>query len=519
MKRKEGILFILLALVVLGAGCTDKEQKEENQTSQTLYISGQWSPTSIDPHLSGYMPQRLGYAETLVGVDYEGKIIPNLAKSWEVSSDGKKWTFKLREGVLFHDGTPFTAEIMKKSLERSFIQSASTFGKIPVTSIETPDNLTLVINLNSTFPALPAYLSKGESVALAPGSYDASGNVTKPIGTGPFIFESWKPEEEIVVVKSPDYWGHVASVDKVIYRVIPEELTRKMLLDSKDIQVAMILSPDVADKYTEKADYTVLEQPIARLRMIAFNTEKEPFNDIKIRQAINYAIDREAIVNSVLYGYGTTASGLFPPQFYWANKDIAPYTYDTEKAKKLLNEAGWTDSDGDGILDKNGKPLKITLVTYPERAELPPIAEVIQQQLEKVGIKTELKVLNTDAANAQRNKGNFDMYLVGRGLLFVPDPDEIMMTDYHSNGTSGDGWGAYRWHNDTVDKLIEQARTTSDEDVRKKLYDEVQEIVVEEAPVAYLNYYVNIDVTTSNIKGYSLHPTEYSFDLQNVSIA
>lgn len=516
MIRKEGILFILLVLVVLGAGCTDKEQ---NEGAKTLSISGQWSPTSIDPHLSGYMPQRLGYAETLVGVDYEGKIIPNLAKSWEVFSDGKKWTFKLREGVRFHDGTPFTAEIMKKSLERSFIQSASAFGKIPVTSIEAPDNLTLVISLNSTFPALPAYLSKGESAALAPGSYDANGNVTKPIGTGPFIFESWKPEEEIVVVKNPDYWGQVASVDKVIYRVIPEELTRKMLLDSKDIQVAMILSPDVADKYTEKANYTVLEQPIARVRMIAFNTEKEPFNDKKVRQAINYAIDREAIVNSVLYGYGTTAAGLFPPQFYWANKDIAPYTYDMEKAKTLLNEAGWTDLDGDGIRDKNGKPMKITLVTYPERAELPPIAEVIQQQLEKVGIETELKVLNTDAANTQRNKGDFDIYLVGRGLLFVPDPDEIMMTDYHSNGTSIDGWGAYRWHNETVDKLIEQARTTSDEAARKELYDEVQAIVVEEAPVSYLNYYVNIDVTTSNIKGYRLHPTEYSFDLQNVSIS
>ena len=516
MKRKEGILFILLALVVLGAGCTDKEQKQE---IQTLSVSGQWSPNTIDPHLSGYMPQRLGYAETLVGVDYAGKMIPNLAKSWEASGDGKKWTLILRDGVRFHDGTPFTAEIMKESLERSFNKSASVFKKIPVTSIESPDNLTLIINLNSTFPALPAYLSKGESAALAPGSYDADGNVTKPIGTGPFIFESWKPEEEIVVVKNNNYWGQVASVDKVIYRIIPEELTRKMLMDSKDIQIAMILSPEIAEKYTTEANYTVLQQPIARVRMMGFNTEKEPFNDKKVRQAVNYAIDREAIVNYVLHGYGTTAAGLFPPEFYWANKDIAPYTYEPEKAKSLLNEAGWTDSNGDGTLDKDGKALKITLVTYPERAELPPIAEVIQQQLKKVGIDTELKVLNTDAANSLRNKGEFDIFLVGRGLLFVPDPDEIMMTDYHSSGTSEDGWGAYRWHNDRVDELLEQARTTSDLAARKKLYDEVQAIVVEEAPVSYLNYYVNIDVTNSNIKGYHLHPTEYSLDLQNVSIA
>jgi len=506
---------ILLALMVMGAGCTDQEQKEE---LQTLSVSCQWSLNTIDPHQTGFIPQRLGYVETLVGVDYEGKITPSLAKSWEVSDDGKNWTFVLRDDVLFHDGTPFTAGTMKTSLERSFALSESVFGKIPVSAIKAPDNLTLEISLDSPFPALPAYLSRGESAALAPGSYDADGNVVKPIGTGPFIFESWKPEEEIVIVKNPDYWGQSASVDKVIYRIMPEALTRKMLLDSKEIQIAMILSPEIAEEYTEKTDYSVLQQPIARVRMIGFNIEKEPFDDQRVRQAVNYAIDREAIVTYVLHGYGTTAAGLFPPGFYWANQEIAPYTYNTEKAQALLEEAGWTDTDGDGTLDKDGKPLKITLVTYPERAELPEIAEVIQQQLKKVGIKTELKVLNFDAAESLRNQGEFDIFLVGRGLLFVPDPDEIMMTDYHSNGTSIDGLGAYRWHNDRVDELLEEARTTSDMAVRKKLYDEAQAIIVEEAPVAYLNYYVNIDVTTSDIEGYRLHPTEYSLHLENVSI-
>lgn len=515
MKRKEGIFLILLALVVMGAGCTDKEQQEE---LQTLTISGQWSPNTIDPHMSGYISQRLGYVETLVGVNYEGKITPNLAKSWEVSSDGKNWTFALREDVRFHDGTPFTAGTMKASLERSFVQSEPIFGKIPVSAIEAPDDLTLKISLDSPFPALPAYLSKAESAALSPGSYDEKGNVAKPIGTGPFIFESWKPEEEIVVVKNPDYWGQAASVDKVIYRIIPEALTRKMLLDSKEIQIAMILSPEIAEEYVKKDGYTVLQQPIARVRMLGFNTEKEPFDDKRVRQAVNYAIDREAILTYVLHGYGTMAAGLFPPNFYWANQEIAPYAYDTEKAKALLEEAGWIDTDGDGVLDKEGKTLKITLITYPERAELPSIAEVLQQQFKEVGIETELQVLNTDAANSLRNKGEFDIFLAGRGLLFTPDPDEIMMTDYHSNGTSIDGWGAYHWHNDRVDELIEQARKTSDIAARKELYDEVQAIVVEEAPVAYLNYYVNIDVTSSNIEGYRLHPTEYSLNLENVSI-
>ena len=516
MKRKEFLLLIiLLALAVMGAGCTEQDQQEE---LQTLSIAGQWSPSSIDPHVYGYIAQRLGYAETLVGVDYEGQLVPNLATSWQASDDGKNWTFTLRDGVRFHDGTPFTAEGMKASLERSFNKSESIFGKIPLSEIETPDNLTLVIKLNSSFPALPAYLSKAESVALAPGSYDAEGNVVKPIGTGPFIFESWKPNEEVVITKNPDYWGQVASIDKVIYRIVPEALTRKMLLDSKEIQIATILPPDIAEGYVDKEDYIVLQQPIGRVRMIGFNAEKGPFTDVRVRQAVNYAIDRDEIVTYVLNGYGTSAVGLFPPSFYWADQELTPYTYDTEKAKTLLNEAGWTDTDGDGILDKNGTPLKITLVTYTERAELPEIAEVIQQQLKKVGIETELKVLSFDAAESLRNKGEFDLFLIGRGLFFVPDPDEIMMSDYHSDGFSNGGLGAYYWHNDTVDQLLEQARVTPDMASRKELYDEAQEIIQKEAPVAYLNYYINIDVTTSNIKGYRLHPTEYSFHLENVSI-
>ena len=218
-----------------------------------------------------------------------------------------------------------------------------------------------------------------------------------------------EPEEGYSDPK-PDYWGQVASVDKVIYRITPEELTRKMLLDSKDIQITMILSPEIAEKYTEDSNYNVLQQSVARVRMIAFNAEKEPFNDKRVRQAVNYAIDREAIVNYVLHGYGSNAAGLFPPEFYWANKDIAPYTYDIEKAKTLLNEAGWTDSNGDGILDKNGKPLKLTFITYPERAELPPIAEVIQQQLEKVGIKTDLWFSITMLQTLLEKIG-FDMFL------------------------------------------------------------------------------------------------------------
>ncbi|HWQ63037.1 MAG TPA: ABC transporter substrate-binding protein, partial [Methanospirillum sp.] len=480
-----------------------------------LKIAGPWDGQT-DPHVSGTSLQRLGVTETLTDVDQSAALIPGLATSWDVSGDQLVWTFHLRDGVKFHDGTAFTAKTMKKSLDDS-LKKSKTFAKVPIKDITAVDDKTLQISLTKPFPALPAYMAKGESAALADASLD-QGNVTKPIGTGPFKFESFNPKEEMITVKNPDYWGKKASVDEVDYKVVPEAATRSLQLQGGDIDIAQIMPPEISSTFASKSDFKVNDQPIARVRMIDYNCESGPFSDEKVRQAMNYAFDRQAIVDYVLDGVGSSASGLFPPQFYWANKDIQPFTYDPDKAKSMLAEAGWKDTNNDGILDKDGKKFSIKLVTYPERAELPSIAEVMQDQLKKIGIDVELKVIDTDSANAMRNKGDFDIALVGRGLLFTPDPDEIMMTDYDSAGTSGDGWGAYRWSNSRVDELIEKARATTDAAERKKYYDEVQKIVIDESPVAYLNYYVNQDITSNKVKGYRMHPTELSYHLEDVTL-
>jgi len=514
MKKMLLTLLVLLSLTAILSGCVDQEKTADETT---LVIAAQWDPKNLDPHEYGYIGQRIGYTETLVGVDHNVKLYPLLAEGWDVSDDELTWIFTLRKGVVFHDSTPFTAEIMKQSLERA-IQKTAIFNPIPIVSIKATDTQTLTITLSKPFPPLAAYLSKGESAALSPNSYDANGDVIQPIGTGPFMYESWKPKEEISVIRNPDYYGTVPTIERVTYRIVPEAVTRGLMLRGGDIQSAMILPPHISSGFVGNNDYQVLEQPIPRVRMVAFNTERAPFDDKRVRQAFNYAIDRDAIVNSVLEGVGSPAGGLFPDGFYWANENIKPYTYNPQKAKELLTDAGWVDSNGDGFRERDGTRLKVVFTTYPERAELPPHAEVIQQYLKAIGFDVELKVLNVDASNKLRNDGNFDIFLMGRGLLFIPDPDSIMMTDYHSSGTSGDGWGAYRWQNDRVDALIEEAQVTSDPAKRKALYDEVQAIVVDEAPVAYLNYYVNIDVIRSNIHGYKMHPTEQCFHLENVYI-
>ncbi|WP_292348916.1 MULTISPECIES: ABC transporter substrate-binding protein [unclassified Methanoregula] len=481
----------------------------------TLTISAQWEPKTIDPHEYGYLSHRLGYTESLTGVDAELKVTPSLATSWTVSPDGKTWTFTLRKGVLFHDGTPFTADAMKKSLERS-LKKSKVFAEVPFAGIEAPDSQTLVIRLNKSFIPLPAYLSKGEAAALSSSSWDVNGTIVKPVGTGPFVFESWKPKEEVVTVKNANYWGQKASVDKVVYRIVPEALTRSMLMKSGEIQVAMIMPPEIAVGYMNQSMYTVEQQSIPRVRMISFNNKKTPFNDARVRKAVSYAIDRNAIITSVLEGIGTPGAGVFPPGSYWANSSIQPYPYDPDTARRLLAEAGWKDTNGDGIVEKDGKPFKVKFITYPTRAELPPTAEVIQQQMKKAGMDAEVVVMENSACDELVKKGQFDMYLVGRGVLFTPDPDEIMMTDYHSSGTAVNAYGAVAWNNNRVDTLIGNARTIDDPAARKAMYDEVQSIVYDESPVLYLNYYVNLDISNDKIKGYDSHPNEYSYHLENV---
>lgn len=510
MDKKQVFLFSLGFLLLMGIACGVA-------VADVLHVGGPWGPKTADPHVDGYSYQRLGVVETLVDVDQTASPVPGLATSWKESGDHLTWTFTLRDGVVFHDGTPFNAAAMKNSLEDSLTKSKA-FAKVPIKEIRATGDKTLEIELSSPFSGLPAYMAKGESCALSPDCIK-QGDITQPIGTGPFKFESYVPKDEIVTTKNSEYWGKVPSVDGVVYKSLPEAVTRSMMLQSGDIDISLINPPEITEKFASLNGFTVKDQPIHRTRILTYNTEKGPFTDKMVRQAINNAIDRQALVTYVMEGVGSPASGMFPPEFYWANKNIQPYFYNPDQAKTLLAQAGWTDSDGDGILDKNGEKFSITLLTYPERAELPPLAEVIQDQLKKVGIEVELKVLDTDSQNALRNKGEFDINLVGRGLLFVPDPNEIMMTDYHSSGTSGDGWGAYRWKNAEVDELIEKAQKITDPAARKELYDKVQLIVAEESPVSYLNYYVNQDIYSNKVSGYRMHPTELSYHLEEVSLS
>ncbi len=482
-----------------------------------LNVAGPWGPKTLDIQKTGYVFKRLGVTENLIEVGQDLELKPGLAESWVVSPDKTTWTFKLRKGIAFHDGAPLSAGVVKFCLER-LQEKGSLLKAVPLESIEAPDDHTLVLKTSEPFAPLGAYLSMGETSPLAMSSFDAAGEIVKPVGTGPFVFESWKVKDRVTTMCNPDYWGEKAKIAKVVYRGVPNAITRLGMLRAGDLDIAMILPPDSVASIKKSDKFEISRTAVGRCRMVALNMAEGPFADVLVRKAASMAVNRDDLVKYVLEGMGESATTLYPPMVYWANDKLKGFSFDQAGAKKLLERAGWKDDDGDGVREKDGKKLKVKLVTYPERAALPPTAEVMQAQLNDVGFDVELVVTQVDAAQSIRNRGDFDMFLVGRGLLFVPDPDYNLMKDYYSANTVKKGWGAYHFSHPKVDDLLLEGRKVFKQVERKSIYDQVQAILMEEVPMIFLNYYVNVDAVVKGVEGYTMHPTESSYHLETVTL-
>jgi peptide/nickel transport system substrate-binding protein len=465
-----------------------------------LNMASPWEPKSLDPVVYSL---NIEIAEPLLDVDAEGKLSPKLAKSWDVSEDGLTWTFHLRDDVKFHDGTPFTADAAKASLERTFRKSAeySSVKTFPIESVKAADKYTLIITTSRPFAPLAGYLSKDATDILAASSLNDKDEVIKPVGTGPFKFDSWVPKESMTGTRFDDYWGTKAKMEKVIFRCVPEEKTRESMLRAGEADIIGTLSPALSLKLAKDPDFTIYTQKeMGRVRHILFNTNKQPLDDVRVRKAISMAVDRDLICKSLLEGVDEPAAAPFSPDLYWANKNLEMPSFDPEKAKALLEEAGWTDTDNDGIREKDGKKLEIALFTYTSRPELPSIAEALKDQLGKAGIKIKITILDNTAVMEQAKGGKVDMYLVSINALLNRDPDT-----WASYFTPASYY--YDCMNYAPEDVVSQAqkgRETMDTEKRKEIYDKLQEKILEDAPVAYLTYYSGISATRSNVHGYEL---------------
>lgn len=416
--------------------------------------------------------------DSLVWVDNSGKLVPALAESWEVSDDGTEYTFKLRAGVVFHNGEPFTADSVITSWERGK-RPEMQFGDrwTIVQSVEKIDELTVKLTTETANPLLLRTIAS--NWAMVPPQYIAEvgdeGFNAKPVGTGPFMFEEWVKEDRIVFKANPNYWQPgFPKVETLIFRPIPESSTRVAAIQTGEIDIAPRLSSEEAGTLEGQPGVQIIRYPVDRVYYITFNNltsgKGQPTENVKVRQALNYAVDRQAIIDSLFDGAAKLSTGFVTPTNLGYNDSLTPYPYDPERARALLAEAGYPDGFEMGFACPSGAYTNFEQV-----------CEAIQGYLEEIGVRTELQLMESgqfwDLQGKKElpplfgdswSESSGEAYLRLRGAL------------------AGNDASFSAWSEPTIDEALTKISSTLDDDERAGLYRELSQYMYDNPPFIYL---------------------------------
>ncbi|ADB61283.1 extracellular solute-binding protein family 5 [Haloterrigena turkmenica DSM 5511] len=492
-----------LSLTVAGCLSNDPDAAD-------FRIGAPWKPTR-DPLDGGTLLRRLGITEALVSVDHDATPAPGLATDWE-RVDERRWRFDLREGVTFHDGTSLDASATVASLRRT--ADATAFTDVPIDAIEAEDETAVVVETETPFAPLPAHLSRDEAVILSPDAIGDDGSIEDPVGTGPFALESFRSGAEIRSVRHDEYHGREPSLESVRYEVVEDDQTRRMKLESGELEMARILPQETVDPLESDGDIDIHVYEVPRIRFLTFDTTSAPFDDRRVRRAVHRAIDREAIAESILEGLDEPAVGPFSSAITdWANPDLDAdaHAADPERARSLLSDAGWTTGSSD-VRTRDGEELAVEFLTYDARS-LPLIAEAMQDHLAAVGIDVDVTTVEYSSMVDRVSQGSFDGYLTSWGTFSYPDPDRLAQLFHSTDAALHHGY-----ENDRVDDLLEEGRELTDREARRERYHEVQSIVLEDAPIAVLTNFTNVVATAAGVDGYEPHPTESRYGLESITV-
>jgi peptide/nickel transport system substrate-binding protein len=427
----------------------------------------------------------------LVKYDKNMNIVGDLAESWEISPNGLVITFKLRKNVRWHDGKPFTAWDVLYTYQVTIDPKTPTAYSgdfMKVKKAEVLDDHTFRVTYDKPFaPALiswssailPKHLLAGKDITKSPLS-------RRPIGTGPYKFKEWVAGQKIVLVSNEDYFAGRPYIDGRISRIIPDMATMFLELRAQNISM-MGLTPL---QYTRQTENNLFKENFNKYRYLSFaytylgyNLTHPFFTDKRVRQAMSYAINKDEIVSGVLLGLGKPATGPFKPGTWAYNGNVKIYSYDPAKARALLKEAGWVDQNGDGILEKNGKPFVFEILTNQGNETRQKCAEIIQRQLKEVGISVKIRVVEWSALVTNFiNKRQFDAVILGWTIPLDPDAYDV----WHSSKTAPEELNFVSYRNPEVDEMLEKGRSTFDPKERKKYYDRFQEILAEDQPYTFL---------------------------------
>lgn len=525
------LLLAIASLLIVSAcskdsGSTDGEKKDDtpapedqgtDAASDTLIIGLEAEPTSFDAHqLSDYNSSRAAmelYDQLVRFKDGSTELEPSLAEKWDVSEDGLEYTFTLREDVKFHDGTPFNAEAVKFSIDRQidpnhpfhdtgqFAYADFTFGMVE--KVEVVEEFQVKITLNEAFAPFLSNMAMHSASIVSPTAVEKYGaDFTKnPVGTGPFKFVSWDPGIEAVLEKNEDYFKGAPKLSKIIIKPIAEAQTRLAELEAGNIHLIVNVPPDDLVRLEGNDQVQIIEDAGMHVWWTAFNTQKEPFDNVKVRQAMNYAVDKEAIIDGLLQGTGELANSPIPPNVWGHNPNVKNYPYDVEKAKELLAEAGYPDGfEVDYWVPESGSGMQQPQV----------MAAAIQADLQKIGVKLNIQTFEwgtyLDKVFVPLEESDMDMHQMS-WIGDNGDPDNFLYILLSGEQWPTKGFNDSYYNNEEVNELLNKARVTSDKAERTAMYEKVQEIFMEEAPWIVLDYEKQIVLAAPNLKNFTLHPT------------
>ena len=440
------------------------------------------------------------------------KIVPALATSWDLSKDGLTWTFKLRKGVKFHDGTPFNADAVVFSFERQrdpqnpyhskyFSRWKAKFGTVKKTV--KVDDYTVQIQLSKPAPTLLANLAFYIGYIVSPTAVkkDKDGFRKNPVGTGYFKFVKWVKDDYIEYVANKDYWGGPPKMDRLIVKVIPDNEVRLLALKKGEVNFAYGIPYPHFDSIKKSKDLKLYSTTTLGISWVAMNCEQKPFDNLKVRQAILCAIDRDRIFKTVFYGLGVEAKEVLPPSWWGHNPKVPTPVYDPAKAKKLLAEAGYP----------NGFKTDLISWTNPRPYNPSPrdTVALIKSDLKKVGVDVDIKMMRWNTFRNSRGKGGYGMTMAG-WISSTLDPDGIIYPLFHSSYIRKiDSINWARWRNAKADKQLEKARSIYDQAERDKLYQEVAMEISNDTPAIFLAHPVAAIVARSNVKNIFIHDSHW----------
>jgi peptide/nickel transport system substrate-binding protein len=510
------MMALLLVLILALAG------PAAAQPPGTLVVGLVAEPVNLDPaQVTDLNSARVGrrVVETLVTFPEEStQLVPGLAESWTISKDGLQYTFRLRPGVTFHDGTPLNAQAVKFSIERQINPDhpAYKLGKYPfanfffgnVKAVEALSDERVAFLLKEPRASFLAILTAGAASIVSPTAVMKAGPdfPLHPVGTGPFKFVSWDRGQRVVLEKNPAYWKFPVKLDRVIYRPIVEDQARLTELLTGSLDLIVGVPPDYVGQLESGGKVAVLKQTGAHVWYLGINNQKKPFDDKRVRQALNYAVDKEAIVRDVLKGTGAPSRGPVLPSTWAADPALKAYPHDPERAKKLLAEAGYPNGFATTLwVPESGSGMQSPVA----------MSTVMQSNLKPVGVNVTLQTMEWGAFLAKLRSKEQELFALS-WMAGTEDPDMVLYPLLHSSQWTPNGPNRALYKNARFDDLLQQARLTTDQGRRASLYKEAQRILVDDAPWIFVDHEIQIAALARRVQGFRLHP---SFDLRVETIS